>query len=113
MYNAGSEELIMPNPHSLVMLVGDPKNYKPRVTAKHKKWENRLNVEQRFRRQALTAVGILESLANECGMTDAARLLMHASWHLENPTPRHNVKLDAFAIFMGEWAAKIRNAVAR
>lgn len=27
------------------------------------------------------------------------------------PLPQHNAKLDAFAIWMGEWAAKIRNAV--
>jgi hypothetical protein len=26
---------------------------------------------------------------------------------------KHNPKLDAFAIFMGEWAAKIKNAVTR
>ncbi len=27
------------------------------------------------------------------------------------PAPRHNAKLDAFAVFLAEWAAKIRNAV--
>lgn len=57
-----------------------------------------------------TAVEILERLAGD-RRDEGARLLMHASWHLENPLPQHNAKLDAFAIFMGEWAAKIRNAV--
>ncbi len=27
------------------------------------------------------------------------------------PAPEHNAKLDAFAVFIAEWAAKIRNAV--
>lgn len=64
--------------------------------------------------RALTDVGILEYLAGDCDCTDeGARMLVHAAWHLENPAPRHNDKLNAFAWFMGEWAAKLRKVVSR
>ena len=86
---------------------------RPKPVGHYKSWLGRLTPEQRIRRKALTAVGILEDLADECGMTEGARLLMHASWHLENPTPRHNAKLDAFAVFMGEWAAKLKKVASR
>lgn len=76
-----------------------------------------------------SAIAMCEHMSIEQGSTEGARILMHAAWHLENakhvpmpaPVTYHaetfeqvrdrwsNPALNAFAVFMGEWAAKIRN----
>lgn len=110
----------MPNPNSIVARVSEP------IKAKRSRFDaalNRPTCPPRVIRYK-SAISMLEHMSIEQGSTQGARLLMHAAWHLENA--KHvtvatavnaavaklpPTKLDAFAIFMGEWAAKIRNAV--
>ncbi len=78
-------------------------------------------VQNLTKRVKFNPVTILECLADAYVSLEGIRLLRHAAWHLENPQESlwtkaesmqaHNSRLDAFAVFMGEWAAKLRKVV--
>lgn len=126
-----TEVMVIEGTNVVLHIVGQTPRPKPIVKTifeQAREWANRPTCPPRVK--YVNPVSLLEGETSFLKHADVPlegqRILMHAAWHLENPPigqdlnlvrkwrheqePAHNAKLDAFAVFIAEWAAKIKNA---
>jgi hypothetical protein len=119
----------MPNHSNLVMMYGDPKNYEPpmNIEAARKLGYTDFTFYPSAREAVVARKAAEDSTGretisfNEYFESGGQKYVLYVMGERPRPkpvittlpAPARNATLDTFAVFMGEWAAKIKNAVSR